>query len=170
MAKQQLIIFSLFLCLICSNISITSSKSDQDEDLSFLEEQHHVEGYPRDYENYDDLLEDDAPPENDGDSYIAPDVDETHVVVLNQANFSEFVEKNRFVMVEFYAPWCGHCEALAPEYAAAATELKDEPVALAKVDATEEAELGQKFDVQGFPTIFFFADGVHKPYPGQRNK
>ncbi|KAK6136298.1 hypothetical protein DH2020_029962 [Rehmannia glutinosa] len=71
-------------------------------------------------------------------------------------------------MVEFYAPWCGHCQALAPEYAAAAEELKDETVALAKVDATEEAELSQKFDVQGFPTVYFFVDGVHKPYPGQR--
>ena len=41
---------------------------------------------------------------------------------------------------------------------------------LAKVDATEESELGQKFDVQGFPTVYFFIDGVHKLYPGQRTK
>ncbi|CAN4114269.1 unnamed protein product [Withania somnifera] len=73
-------------------------------------------------------------------------------------------------MIEFYAPWCGHCQALAPEYAAAATELKGESVMLAKVDATEEAELVQKYDVQGYPTVFFFIDGVHKPYNGERNK
>ncbi|CAL1370565.1 unnamed protein product [Linum trigynum] len=58
-----------------------------------------------------------------------------------------------------------------PEYAAAATELKDEKdVALAKVDATEESELSQEHDVQGFPTLYFFVDGVRKPYPRQRTK
>lgn len=57
-----------------------------------------------------------------------------------------------------------------PEYAAAATELADEEVKLAKVDATEEDELAQKFEVQGFPTVLFFVDGAHKPYPGGRTK
>jgi protein disulfide-isomerase A1 len=59
---------------------------------------------------------------------------------------------------------------LAPEYAAAATELKAEEVMLAKVDATEENELAQEYDIQGFPTVYFFVDGVHRPYPGPRNK
>ncbi|CAM8879171.1 unnamed protein product [Rhodiola kirilowii] len=98
------------------------------------------------------------------------DVDEKDVVVLKEGNFSDAIQKNRFVMVEFYAPWCGHCQALAPEYAAAATELKDDGVVLAKVDATEENELSQEYDVQGFPTVVFFIDGVHKPYSGQRTK
>ncbi|KAI3705464.1 hypothetical protein L1987_75702 [Smallanthus sonchifolius] len=72
-------------------------------------------------------------------------------------------------MVEFYAPWCGHCKALAPEYAAAATGLKGEAVVLAKVDAQEESEL-ETYEVQGFPTVLFFVDGVHKPCLGQRTK
>ncbi|KAH6760361.1 PDI-like 1-3 [Perilla frutescens var. hirtella] len=182
MAMKSLLIISICICLICSNIHPSSSKSEEDEDLSFLElhEQNEAAslddsdhyGHPHDYENYDDLDDDESAAygdDNDG-GYTAPEVDETHVVVLKQSNFSEFIEKNSFVMVEFYAPWCGHCQALAPEYAAAATELKDEAVSLAKVDAAEEAELSQKFDVQGFPTIYFFVDGVHKPYPGQRTK
>ncbi|XP_012834487.1 PREDICTED: protein disulfide isomerase-like 1-3 [Erythranthe guttata] len=184
MATKSLVILSIFLCLICSNISPCSSKSEEDEDLSFLEQQEqndagklddgaHPYGHPRDYENYDDLVEDDesaaAYADEDG-GYSSAVVDETHVVVLKESNFTEFVQRNRFVMVEFYATWCGHCQALAPEYAAAAEELKDEAVVLAKVDATEEADLSQKFDVQGFPTIYFFVDGVHKPYPGQRTK
>ncbi|KAK4763352.1 hypothetical protein SAY86_009120 [Trapa natans] len=48
-------------------------------------------------------------------------------------------------MVGFYAPCCGHCQALAPEFAAAATELKGEEVTLAKVDATEEEQLAQSY-------------------------
>ncbi|CAA0814464.1 Protein disulfide isomerase-like 1-3 [Striga hermonthica] len=183
MTMKYLIMLPIFLCLISSNLLICSSKPEEDDDLSFLQQQQQENEavpsqdalhYGHDYENYDDLEDDDdlsayADDEEDG-GYGAPEVDESHVVVLKGSNFSEFIERNRFAMVEFYAPWCGHCQALAPEYAAAAEELKEEAVALAKVDASEEEELSQKFDVQGFPTIYFFVEGVHKPYTGQRTK
>lgn len=101
-----------------------------------------------------------------------PTFDESHVVVLTNGNFSSFISKNKHVMVEFYAPWCGHCKMLAPEYAAAAKELAEvgAEVALAKVDATEESDLSQKYDVQGFPTIMFFIDGVRLEYSGGRTR
>lgn len=182
MAMKSVTILSVFLYLICFSASIQSLKPEQDQDLTFLEQDEkndaessdsaHPYGNPRDYENYDDLEEDDelsTYTEDDG-GYSPPEVDETHVVVLKESNFSEFVQKTRFVMVEFYAPWCGHCQALAPEYAEAAEELKDEEVVLAKIDATEETELAQKFDVQGFPTVYFFVDGIQKPYTGHRTK
>jgi protein disulfide-isomerase A1 len=75
-------------------------------------------------------------------------------------------------MVQFYAPWCAHCRALAPDYAAAAASLaaQQADVALAKVDATEDAELTEQYGVQGFPTLLFFVDGVHKEYTGDRTK
>ncbi|OVA10144.1 Thioredoxin [Macleaya cordata] len=187
MSSRFLLFLSISALLIISGFcSATPAKEspkkdeDLDEDLSFLLEDEdekasihdkdhqnhdHFDEDEEDFENYDDFEDSEA----DHDQYKPPEVDEKDVVVLKEGNFSDFVEKNRYVMVEFYAPWCGHCQALAPEYAAAATELKGE-VVLAKVDATEENELAQKYDVQGFPTVYFFIDGVHKPYPGQRTK
>ena len=64
-------------------------------------------------------------------------------------------------MVEFYAPWCGHCKKLEPEWNAAATKMKGQ-VKFAKVDATENQALAQRFGVQGYPTIKYFDYGKGK--------
>lgn len=72
------------------------------------------------------------------------------------------------MLVEFFAPWCGHCQALKSQYEAAATALKPESIKLATVDCTEEEDLCSEQDVRGYPTLKVFRNGVAKEYSGPR--
>jgi len=80
---------------------------------------------------------------------------------LDDANFdSTVLQADEAFIVAFIAPWCGHCRALAPEYAQAAQQLEGTGVIVAEVDATANERLSQRFGIQGFPTIKFFPPGV----------
>jgi len=96
--------------------------------------------------------------------------EEENVVVTTTGNWDKTVPADKNVLVEFYAPWCGHCQSLAPEYAKAAGKLKEmkSDITLSKVDATIETKLAEKYGVQGFPTIKFFKKGTPMEYSGGR--
>lgn len=85
-----------------------------------------------------------------------PEID-NNVLVLTTDNFEKAVNDHKFLLVQFYAPWCGHCQSLKPEYAKAAAAFNDDAsIGLAKVDATIEKKLAEKFNVEGYPTIKYF--------------
>ncbi|KAF2318539.1 hypothetical protein GH714_008757 [Hevea brasiliensis] len=92
---------------------------------------------------------------------VRPAVDEKDVVVLTDQNFSDFVARNEYVMMNFYMHNCKWCRKLAPEYAAAATMLKGKAV-LAKIDP-KETKLAIKFKVSKWPTLYLLiGGGAHK--------
>ncbi|KAM9216408.1 protein disulfide-isomerase A4 [Dugong dugon] len=93
-------------------------------------------------------------------------------LVLTAQNFDSVVGEADIILVEFYAPWCGHCKKLAPEYEKAAKELsrRSPPIPLAKVDATAETDLAQRFGVSGYPTLKIFRRGKPFDYNGPREK
>lgn len=96
------------------------------------------------------------------------------VLDLTPSNFDkEVIKSGKPALVEFFAPWCGHCKNLAPTYEELATTFQHakDKVLVAKVDADNHKDLGKKYGVQGFPTLKWF-DGKSKTpeeYDGGRD-
>eukprot|EP00659_Diplonema_papillatum_P012048 gene12048-18611_t len=78
-------------------------------------------------------------------------------VTLTADNFEEIVFKSgKNAIVKFYAPWCGHCKAMAPAWSDLGTEYAGSNVIIGDVDATIHSELGSKYGVSGYPTLKYF--------------
>ncbi|KAK1747883.1 protein disulfide isomerase family protein [Skeletonema marinoi] len=92
---------------------------------------------------------------------------------LDPASFDEAIHSKN-VFVKFYAPWCGHCKSLAPDWDKLADMYASSPsVTIASVDCTvdENDELCHQYGVQGYPTLKYFTDGntMGEDYQGPRS-
>ncbi|TBU32775.1 disulfide isomerase [Dichomitus squalens] len=90
------------------------------------------------------------------------------VLDLTNTNFDSVVKPESLILVEFFAPWCGHCKALAPHYEEAATALKEKGIKLAKVNCVDEADFCQSNGIQGYPTLRVYRNGEYTDYAGPR--
>lgn len=93
-----------------------------------------------------------------------PTVSLSGITDLDVENFDQLVNGRRHALVEFYAPWCGHCKRMTPEFKKLGAKIAGDAglssrVIVGKVDADKHRPLGERFDVKGFPTILFFSRG-----------
>jgi protein disulfide-isomerase A6 len=98
---------------------------------------------------------------------------QSSVLDLIPDNFDKIAIGGKPALVEFFAPWCGHCKSLAPVYEQLASDFSfaKDKLSIAKVDADAEKSLGKRFGIQGFPTIKYFDGKSEKPedYSGGRD-
>ena len=80
------------------------------------------------------------------------------VVELTKDNFEEVVTNNEFVIVDFWAPWCGPCRSFAPTYEKVSEDHPD--VVFAKVNTEEEQEIAGHFQIRSIPTLMIFRDKI----------
>ncbi|OCT60909.1 hypothetical protein XELAEV_18046933mg [Xenopus laevis] len=146
-----------------------------------LKEEYNVKGYPTvlyfekgkymfNFEKYGasandiaDWLKNPQPPIPEAPEVAWAEQDNA-VYHLTDADFDQFVTEHPSVLVMFYAPWCGHCKNMKPDYEKAAEKLHAESGVgvLAAVDATVHRAVSERFHVTGFPTVKYFENGEEK--------
>ena len=79
-------------------------------------------------------------------------------VEMHESSFSDIIEGNDLVIIDFWAEWCGPCRAYAPVFERVSEEFTD--VAFAKVDTEVEQALAGSFGIRSIPTTIAFKDGI----------
>lgn len=80
------------------------------------------------------------------------------VVELTEEGFEDTVTSNDFVIVDFWAPWCGPCRSFAPTYEKVSEE--HENIVFAKVNTEEQQSIAAHFQIKSIPTLMIFREKV----------
>uniref|UniRef100_A0A0D6R390 protein disulfide-isomerase n=1 Tax=Araucaria cunninghamii TaxID=56994 RepID=A0A0D6R390_ARACU len=140
------------LLLLFLNRAIATQQDEDDDDLEALDELDEVDS-------------------NDDEKFSeAEAVSRAQRIVadLNNDNAERVLNSHEYVLLLGYASWCQRSAELMPEFASAATKLKEmgSPVLLAKLDADRHTRVASKYDIKGFPTLLFFVNGTWQSYTG----
>lgn len=104
---------------------------------------------------------------NDDEEAVAPD--SSKVVKVDRTEFLEYMENESLFLTEFFAPWCGHCKKLGPEFVKAADELSENSIPLLQFNCDEDKEFCRELGIPGFPTLKVYKNGNAKDYTGARS-
>lgn len=102
---------------------------------------------------------------------IAEAPTDDHVLKLDASIFDNELKKSKYNFVMFYAPWDGHSKAFMPRWMSYAQSHKmaGTEMTFSLVDATKERDLDKRFEIEEYPTLILFRDGVPKRYVGDRS-
>ena len=156
-----LILFLFLSFLITIKASDPTPNENDDEDLEGLEE-------------LIALDEEDEKHEQEGSPSVRSSEAEVLtraqkiVVELNSENTKRVIDGNEFVLVLGYAPWCARSAELMPQFAEAATSLKElgSSLLMAKLDADRYPKAASLLEIKGFPTLLLFVNGTSQAYSG----
>ncbi|XP_042498216.1 protein disulfide isomerase-like 1-6 isoform X2 [Macadamia integrifolia] len=151
-----LLLFLCFIVPITASESVTNANDDND------------------LEGFEELLALDEEEQEHKDAQVRSSEAEILtkaqriVLELNNDNFKRVIDGNEFVLLLGYTPWCARSAELMPQFAEAATVLKDvgSSLLMAKLDAERYPKAASKLGIKGYPTLLLFVNGSSQAYTG----